>query len=871
MKSLLFFIFISIFISSNFAQNGDCITPSLFVQNLANSSNTNSLFTECIVPVESAGKIIIYSSVKSSPNGTLGLVQKIAPICSDNSLYSSRFAELFIANDCTSSPISPSKTIAHTYNSTTFNPEWSGLLPSTNYTVKITINVPNSCSGTINEVCLNQYFPQIYTCPNVDFTIASPSTTFNCTDPKVKLLSIAPPSSTNADKWMYPGFIIRVWSLPGYSFSNNQKLTFLDNGTVVMDEFYLANPMVWGIDHVQPGSYSFGITNIGMKEFGYEIVNAADGKVIESGVFNSSKTVSGTYSPVGTSSYTITKDVTGALATGVSNDPNSGGDGFFDPSISGEGTFNITYSWDNGAGCTGTSSPKKVVVTCPPPTCGVVGIDWVNPSPNSANLICSNNTDYSLKATNTIANGFTAPGFTINDAAGNIVYSKIEIEEGLGTGFINAGVQKIVKYCSPSLQYSVKLTGNGIGNVTFTDHATGKTIYTGAFISGSVIVLSPNSMLGSVTFSGPGVSNNQKSKPTLIGNGYGVFNPAIAGPGTHTITYTWDNGMGCNGTITKAVTVTGISIKPTFNTMSTQCPNSVAQILQPTSNNSIIGTWNPLTVNTSTLGKTTYTFTPNAGQCATIETLDVTIKPIVKPTFNLTNNYCFNYPAQALPTTSDNSIIGIWNPASINTNISGSSIYQFTPNTDQCGSKVSETITVFEKPIANVIPSTISGKAILEVYFTNLSTNATKLNWDYGNGETSTTIGNTSSSYTNVGNYNVTLIASNGVCPDSIWKTIITVLPIDPLTFNIPNIFTPNNDGVNDHYFIELENAASFEAKIFNRWGNEMISQNKINEKWDGKSASGKMSDDGVYFIKYKIIGLDKTIKEGVASFQLQN
>ena len=50
-----------------------------------------------------------------------------------------------------------------------------------------------------------------------------------------------------------------------------------------------------------------------------------------------------------------------------------------------------------------------------------------------------------------------------------------------------------------------------------------------------------------------------------------------------------------------------------------------------------------------------------------------------------------------------------------------------------------------------------------------------------------------------------------------------------------------------------------------------MISQNKINEKWDGKTASGKMSDDGVYFIKYKIVGLDKTVKEGVASFQLQN
>ena len=558
-------------------------------------------------------------------------------------------------------------------------------------------------------------------------------------------------------------------------------------------------------------------------------------------------------------------------ATKITN--NNDGSGTFDPSQLSIGSHTIKYSFNNN-GCTLTAN-QTITITCatlPTPTCGTIDFNWQTGSaPSSISLNCTNNTDYGFKADlSSVAGNYIAPGFTINNGVG-VNLSKIEVQQGIGSSFINTFLQNTISYCVPSFQYSVKLTGTGSGNITFTDHATEKIIYTGAFISGSIIVLPPYTILGSATFSGPGVSNYKKSNPTEIASGYGVFNPAIAGPGTHTITYTWDNGMGCNGTITKAVTVTGISIKPTFNTMSTQCPNSVAQILQPTSNNSIIGTWNPLTVNTSTLGKTTYTFTPNAGQCATTETIDITIKPIVKPTFNLTNNYCFNYPAQALPTTSDNSIIGIWNPASINTNISGSSIYHFTPNTDQCGSKVSETITVFEKPIANVTPSTISGKAILEIYFTNLSTNATKLNWDYGNGETSTTIGNTSSSYTNVGNYNVTLIASNGICPDSIWKTIITVLPIDPLTFNIPNIFTPNNDGVNDHYFIELENAASFEAKIFNRWGNEMISQNKINEKWDGKSASGKMSDDGVYFIKYKIIGLDKSVKEGVASFQLQN
>ena len=38
-------------------------------------------------------------------------------------------------------------------------------------------------------------------------------------------------------------------------------------------------------------------------------------------------------------------------------------------------------------------------------------------------------------------------------------------------------------------------------------------------------------------------------------------------------------------------------------------------------------------VNTATAGTTTYTFTPDAGQCATTATLSITVDPLVTPTF----------------------------------------------------------------------------------------------------------------------------------------------------------------------------------------------------------------------------------------------
>ncbi len=1423
MKKLLLGLVSILLLNFVSAQNGDCTTPSTVVQNDANATPPGTSFNQCITsPIEIGGQIVIYSTVTSSADGTLGLIQSInynfaCTGASLNSLFSSRLAELFPANNCAGIPITPSTTLANTNYSSTFNPEWTGLTPSTNYTVRVTITVPVACTGMVDQVCLNQYYPPVaptpsaYTCGTVDFSLSNAGP-FLCTDPVVNLLAADPADVTKASGWVYPGFVCYVWNLPGFSWTN-QKATFLDNGVVVMTQAkLLSDTLVIGYDHVQPGNYSFGITNIGARQFGYKIVNAADGTIAETGTFKSGTTVTGTHLPIGTWNYTIARVGGGAVATGVSNNPTSGGDGFFDPSVAGAGTFDITYSWDNGSGCSG-SKTKQVVVTCPPPSCGTVGINWqtgsapsalnldcskntdyglkanvitvagnyiapgftigdasggviyskieveegagtgfvdvlgqkiltfcvptfqyrirltgsgsgtviikdhatgnsiysgafttgmiitlapntilgtatfsgpgvsnykksnltvigsgygvFNPSvagggshtityswdngigcsgtatipvtvtcavtpppcgtvginwqtgsaPSAANLKCTNNTDYGLKANiKTISGDFIAPGFTIEDASGAINYSKIEIEEGAGTGFVDVLGQKIITYCVPTLQYSLKLTGTGAGTVKFTDHATGTTIYSGAFVSGATIVLPVNTILGSAIFSGPGVSNYKLGSNTTIGSGYGVFNPSLAGSGTHDITYSWNNGIGCTGSTTIQVTIaapaiptasgtsicagltanltasngttynwydaattgslvgslalfttptlnvptsywvtTGSSLcesarlkvdvaitsppTPTFNAISPicsgdalslpsqstdlpaitgtwtpavdntqskvytftptsgqcattetmsivvnqpiaptfaaitpicsgdalslpanstnspaiagtwspaidntqgktytftptsgqcalatstlsvvvnqpvtptftainpicsgdvltlpvspsnvpsisgtwspnvdntntttytftpnngQCANNgsltvvvksnvtptfaviqpicsgdplslpgnstnipaisgswtpainntqtttytfnptagqcvtlpkitktvtVNQKVTPTftavnpicagasltalptiSNNSISGFWSPALDNTITK---TYTFTPSSGQCSNSTPLTIVVNPLVNPTFTPVPDLCINSSAPILSLTSLNSITGTWSPSTVNTSNAGSTTYTFTPANNQCGTNTTLTIVIVPKPIANATPSVPTGHTVLNVDFLNLSSNNTSLNWDFGNGLTSTLNGNTSTSYVNAGNYTVTLTASNGVCPDAIWTQIIQVLPIDPLVVVVPNVFTPNNDGLNDEYFIDAKNAETFEATIFNRWGNEVISLVTASEKWNGKLSSGDLADEGTYFIKYKIVGLDKTVKEGISFFHL--
>jgi gliding motility-associated-like protein len=63
----------------------------------------------------------------------------------------------------------------------------------------------------------------------------------------------------------------------------------------------------------------------------------------------------------------------------------------------------------------------------------------------------------------------------------------------------------------------------------------------------------------------------------------------------------------------------------------------------------------------------------------------------------------------------------------------------------------------------------------------------------------------------------------------------------------VPNIFTPNNDGQNDFFELNVTGLNSLSGAIFNRWGQEIFKWNTISDKWDGKF-NGNVLNDGVYF-----------------------
>lgn len=105
----------------------------------------------------------------------------------------------------------------------------------------------------------------------------------------------------------------------------------------------------------------------------------------------------------------------------------------------------------------------------------------------------------------------------------------------------------------------------------------------------------------------------------------------------------------------------------------------------------------------------------------------------------------------------------------------------------------------------------------------------------------------------------------------------------EPITFELDgsslelyNAFSPNGDGTNDVYRVKTRSLLSFRMKIFNRWGQEVVSgdQNTLPTEyendhvyyvcWDG-TYHGSRVEDGVYFILVEAEGADgiKYVRRG--------
>ncbi|HRH38940.1 MAG TPA: gliding motility-associated C-terminal domain-containing protein, partial [Flavobacteriales bacterium] len=153
-----------------------------------------------------------------------------------------------------------------------------------------------------------------------------------------------------------------------------------------------------------------------------------------------------------------------------------------------------------------------------------------------------------------------------------------------------------------------------------------------------------------------------------------------------------------------------------------------------------------------------------------------------------------------------------------------------------------------------------------EVHFHDLSVpNATSWWWDFGEDLGTSTAQDTTIVFPNEvgGSYPVTFVVANYLgCTDTL-RSVVEVN--DEFLVWIPNAFTPNAEGGNETFYVVGNDISpdEYQMRIFDRWGREVFSSTKLEEKWDGTSG-GDVLPQGVYVYRLKLRSLSTTKKRTI-------
>jgi len=119
--------------------------------------------------------------------------------------------------------------------------------------------------------------------------------------------------------------------------------------------------------------------------------------------------------------------------------------------------------------------------------------------------------------------------------------------------------------------------------------------------------------------------------------------------------------------------------------------------------------------------------------------------------------------------------------------------------------------------------------------------NSSIFEWDFGDG-TRDTGKSVKKVFADSGIYHICLVASDSNrCGDTVCRDV--TVDADKI-IAVPSAFSPNGDGMNDVLMVRGFRIASFEMKIFNRWGDVVFTTDNVGYGWDGNRKGQKQPPD---------------------------
>lgn len=130
------------------------------------------------------------------------------------------------------------------------------------------------------------------------------------------------------------------------------------------------------------------------------------------------------------------------------------------------------------------------------------------------------------------------------------------------------------------------------------------------------------------------------------------------------------------------------------------------------------------------------------------------------------------------------------------------------------------------------------------------------VNWDFGDGQSASLNDQLTANhdFAKEGTYIIQVRIDHLIC-QSTFQDTITIGSV----FDVPNVFSPNDDGINDLFMVNSNGIDDITLEIFNRWGSPVYKHTSKTAFWDGYSNNGKPCQPGVYFyIIYSSNGQDQ-------------
>jgi gliding motility-associated-like protein len=307
---------------------------------------------------------------------------------------------------------------------------------------------------------------------------------------------------------------------------------------------------------------------------------------------------------------------------------------------------------------------------------------------------------------------------------------------------------------------------------------------------------------------------------------------------------------GCKDTSSALVVVNPVPVHTVTVVPATDsiCPGDSAHLSASGGNTYL---WAPINSTASSVWvkptvNTTYSLAISFHDCIVDTNINIKIRPLPAITLTPPDTLCFG---DSVTLTATGGGTYLWSNNSTNSSIkvSPANTTSYTVIVDKvCLDSASTKVTV-DVPSLTVC----CNDTIIFGSSANLSASgATSYLWTPSTGLSCTNCPNPIASPTVTTTYTIT---SNDAGNCSLQREVTVYVEPACADFTVPNVFTPNNDGINDYLVITMVHPTAYSITIFDRWGRQVFSSTNINDYWNGKiNGTGSLVPDGVYYYTIK-------------------